>query len=317
MNKKRFETFTQILEYFIKYFRWVVLSAFALIALSGIYRVDSHEVAIVLRFGRLVGETPERQIRRPGLHFALPFFIDEVIRIPVQTLHEWEVTTHYRMGRIFPFVDMSGYLITGDNNIVLIRANIRYQITDPAQYVLFNSYAVGMLDGIVSGELTRSVAGMDIDFVLTIGRMELANEVMWNSQRLIDELGIGVILTGVELTEIIPPNETAVYFERVASAAITKETAIQHALEQASSELLRAEAAASAVRQSAVSAQAERLSRVHSDIAEFNGLYDQFTSNPSMIMAGTFRERAAAVLSRAGSTIIVPDGAETPLIILP
>ena len=317
MNKKRFETFTQILEYFIKYFRWVVLSAFVLIALSGIYRVDSHEVAIVLRFGRLVGQTPEQQIRRPGLHFALPFFVDEIIRVPVQTLHEWEITTHYRMGRIFPFVDMSGYLLTGDNNIVLIRANISYQITDPAQYVLFNSYAVGMLDGIVSGELTRSVAGLDIDFVLTIGRMELANEVLRNSQRLIDELNIGVILTGVGLTEIIPPNETAIYFERVASASITKETAIQHALEQAASELLRAEATASAVRQAAISTQAARLSRAHSDIGEFNGLYDQFTRNPSMIMAGTFRERASSVLSQAGNMIIVPDGAETPLIILP
>jgi len=317
MNKKRFQTFTQILEYFIKYFKLVVLFAFVLIALSGIYRVDSHEVAIVLRFGRLVGDTPEQQMRRPGLHFALPFFIDEVIRVPVQTVHEWEVSTHYRMGRIFPFVEMSGYLLTGDNNIVLIRANLRYQIIDPAQYVLFNSYAVGMLDGIVSGELTRSVAGMDIDFVLTIGRAELANEVLRNSQRLIDELNLGVLLTGVELTEIIPPNETAIYFERVASAAITKETGIQQAREQAASHLLRAEAAASALRQSAISEQAARLSRVHGDMAEFNGLYEQFTRSPEIIMAGPLRTRAAAVLSRAGNTIIVPDGGETPLIVLP
>jgi len=212
---------------------------------------------------------------------------------------------------------MSGYLLTGDNNIVLIRANIRYRISDPALYVLFSNYAVGMIDGIISGELTRAVAGMDIDFVLTRGRAELATEILRNSQRILDDLKIGVALTSVELTEIIPPNETAIYFERVASAAITKETNIQQAREQAAAQILRAEATASAVRQSAVSGQAARLTRVHNEIAEFNGLYDQFTRNPQIIMAGTFRERTAAVLARAGNSIIVPDGGEPPMLVLP
>jgi len=317
MTKKTFQAFTQVLTYFIKYFRWVVVFAAVLIALSGIYRVESYEAAIVLRMGRLVGSTLEEQVRGPGLHFALPFFIDEVIRIPVHTVHEWSITTHFGIGRIFPGVEMSGYLLTGDNNIALIRANIRYQIANPVQYALFNSYPLGIIDGIISGELTRSVAGMDIDFVLTRGRAELANEILRNSQRIVDELGVGVAIIGVELTEIIPPNETAIYFERVASAAITKETGIQQAREQAASQILRAEAAASAVRQSAISEQAERLSRVHSIMAEFNGLYDQFTQNPEVIRAGTFRARAAAVLAQAGNTIIVPDGGETPFIMLP
>ena len=317
MNKKRFETFSQILRYFIRYFKLVVLFAAVLITLSGIYRVESHEAAIVLRFGRLVGNTPAEQVKGPGLHFALPFFIDEVIKVPIHTVHEWAITTHYRMGRIFPNIAMSGYLLTGDNNIVLIRANIRYQIADPAQYVLFNNYAVGIIDGIVSGELTRAVMGMDIDFVLTRGRAELAMEILRSSQRIIDDLKIGVAITSIELTEIIPPNETAMYFERVASASITKETGIQQAREQAASQILRAEATASALRQSAITDQAVRLSRVHNEIAEFNGLYDQFTRNPQIIMVGTFRARAAAVLSRAGNTIIVPDGGEAPLLVLP
>jgi len=317
MTKKTFQAFTQILGYFIKYFRWVVVAAAVLIALSGIYRVESYEAAIVLRHGRLVGRTLEEQVRGPGLHFALPFFIDEVIRVPVHTVHEWTVATHFGIGRIFPSVEMSGYLLTGDTHIVLIRANIRYQISNPVQYALFNLYPIGIIDGIISGELTRAVAGMDIDFVLTRGRAELANAILMNSQRIMDELQVGVAITGVELTEIIPPNETAVYFERVASAAITKETGIQQAREQAAAQILRAEAASSALTQTAISDQASRLSRVHNIMAEFNGLYDQFTINPEVIRAGTFRARAAAVMAQAGNTIIVPDGGEAPLIVLP
>ncbi|MCL2205805.1 MAG: SPFH domain-containing protein [Treponema sp.] len=317
MTKKTFQAFTQILTYFIKYFRWVVLAAAVLIALSGVYRVDSYEAAVVLRMGRLVGATPVEQVRGPGLHFALPFFIDEVIRVPVHVVHEWSITTHFGIGRIFPGVEMSGYLLTGDNNIVLIRANVRYQISNPVQYALFNSYPIAIIDGVVSGEFTRAVAGMDIDFVLTRGRADLANQILWNSQRIIDELQIGVALIGVELTEIIPPNETAFYFERVASASIAKETSIQQAQEQAATQILRAEAESSSLTQVAISRQAARLSRVHNVMAEFNGLYDQFTLNPEVIRAGTFRSRAAAVLSQAGNMIIVPDGAEVPFIVLP
>lgn len=95
MDGKSFEIFTQTLSYIIKYFKWVVTGAVVLILLSGIYRVESNEAAVVLRFGRLVGNTGEQQVKQPGLHFSLPFFIDEVIKIPVQTVHEKEITTHY------------------------------------------------------------------------------------------------------------------------------------------------------------------------------------------------------------------------------
>jgi hypothetical protein len=34
-------------------------------------------------------------------------------------------------------------------------------------------------------------------------------------------------------------------------------------------------------------------------------------------MSGTFRQRVAAVLKKAGKSIVVPAGAETPAILLP
>ena len=101
MTHKSFQVFAQIIEHIIKYFKWVVLFAAVLIVLSGIYRVQSNEAAVVLRFGRLTGNTLAEQIKNPGLHFALPFFIDEVIKIPVQTMHERDIITHY-IGRVEP-----------------------------------------------------------------------------------------------------------------------------------------------------------------------------------------------------------------------
>ena len=153
MKKQNFEIFTRILNYIIKYFKGIAIAAVILIVLSGIYSVESNEVAVVLRFGRLVGLTAEEQIMKPGLHFALPFFIDEIIKIPVQTVLEKEVLTHFGAGGLYSNVQNTGYLLTGDNNIVLIKATVKYRISNAAQYALYNRNSESMIDGIVSGEL--------------------------------------------------------------------------------------------------------------------------------------------------------------------
>jgi membrane protease subunit HflK len=319
MNSRNFQAFTQILQYIIKYFKWIVVFAAVLILLSGIYRVQGNEAAVVLRFGRLTGKTPEKQVKNPGLHFALPFFVDEVIKIPVHTVHERDITTHIgaENGSIDSNVEKNGYLLTGDNNVVLIGVKIKYQIKDPVRYILSSGDAGKTLDGVVSGEMTRAVTHMDIDSVLTSGRADLLLILSENSQLIIDELKLGISITNVELTGIIPPAETIRYFEEVRNAAVIKQTVIQQALERSAVQILAAQAEASAVKQAAVSEQNAKLIKARDEMAEFYGLYGQYALNPQIITAGTFRQRAAAVFAKTGASVVVPNGVSAPVIVLP
>src|SRR5262245_49708662 len=65
---------------------------------SGFFTVGPQEKAVILRFGKPVGEG-EKALLGPGPHWALPYPIDEVVRIPVgqaQTLRStvgWYQTT--------------------------------------------------------------------------------------------------------------------------------------------------------------------------------------------------------------------------------
>lgn len=72
----------------IRYCKWLIVILVALICCSGIRVVNNHEVAVVLRFGRLVGDTREEQVKEPGLLLAFPYVIDEVIKVPVGKVHE-------------------------------------------------------------------------------------------------------------------------------------------------------------------------------------------------------------------------------------
>jgi membrane protease subunit HflK len=319
MNSGNFQAFTQILHYIIKYFKWIVIFAVILMALSGIYRVQGNEAAVVLRFGRLTGKTAEKQIKNPGLHFALPFFVDEVIKVPVHTVHERNIDTHYgtSRGSVDSDIEKNGYLLTGDNNVVLIAVKIKYQIKDAVQYILSTNDPGKTIDGVVSAEMTRAVTHMDIDSVLTSGRSELLSILLKNSQFIIDELKLGILITDVELTGIMPPAETITYFEAVRDAAITKQTVIQQALQRASTQILTAQAEAGVVKQIAITEQNARLTKTRDEMAEFYGLYEQYERNPETIMAGTFRQRVAAVFAKTGASIVVPGNREAPIIVLP
>ena len=77
------QRFIAIINTAIRYCKWLIVILVALICCSGIRVVNNHEVAVVLRFGRLVGDTREEQVKEPGLLLAFPYVIDEVIKVPV------------------------------------------------------------------------------------------------------------------------------------------------------------------------------------------------------------------------------------------
>jgi regulator of protease activity HflC (stomatin/prohibitin superfamily) len=138
-----------------------------------------------------------------------------------------------------------------------------------------------------------------------------------NSQLIIDELKLGILITNVELTGIMPPQETVSYFEAVRDAAVIKQTRIQQARERSSVQILNAQAEAKAAKQNAIADQNAKLIRARDEMAEFYGLYGQYQRNPQIIMAGTFRQRAAAVFAKTGASIVVPGNREAPVIVLP
>jgi membrane protease subunit HflK len=323
MSAKSFESFTQILNYIIKYFKWVVAVSLLLSLLSGVYQVESGEAAVVLRFGRLAGSAPETQIKHPGLHFSFPFFIDEVIKIPVQTVLEKEITTHcdpQGEGEISADITENGYLLTGDNNIVLIKAKVIYRIKDPVLYAFYSCDVCkpeDTIDGVISGELTRLTVCMDIDSVLTSGKERLTTELAISSQAILDELKTGIELTSMELIDITPPAKTKPHFEAVTSALVKKETSVQQAKEAASGIQLSAEAQASAYKQNAVYQQSLNLTEARGEIAQFDGVYEQYLKNPQIITIGAYRQRVGAILAKMGGSVVVPESGNAPVVILP
>ena len=123
MKKKKNSLFADILQTVTRYLLVLVAAVVIMICLSGIRVVKSGEVAMILRFGKLVGNTYEEQVHEPGLLFAFPYIIDEVITVPTGNVMEQVVTTHYTSGPMTSLRN-NGYVITGDQNIAIISASV-------------------------------------------------------------------------------------------------------------------------------------------------------------------------------------------------
>lgn len=308
---------TQVLQLIISYFKWLMGGAVVLVFVSSFYTIQSHEVGLVLRFGRVVGSTPAQQMREPGLHMALPFFIDQVVRVPIHTLQERELLTHYSPSWISPVLANGGYLLTGDQNVVLAQASIRYQITDPVAYVLGHQDTGDLIDHVVSGGLIEVVTPLSIDQVLTTGRGGLGQAVQTLAQTRLNALDAGVTLISIELTQIVTPEEVSPYFAAVQSAAITLETTVQQAREQ--SQLIRLEAQATATdhEQLAIQQQAQRVTRAYQMVETFHGLNSQYQLHPQLFHQGMFRQRLVEVLNQSGQVLLVPEAPTIPIFLLP
>ena len=319
MKKKSIEVFEVFLTSAIKYFKWFVAAAVVVILLTGVYKVDAGEVAVVLRFGALTGSTAESQIKKPGLHFALPNFIDEVIKIPVEKVQELSVATLNSAGdTIDGNVRKKGYVITGDNNILLLKMAVKYKVSDPVAYALHISDAESMLTGVITGEMSTLASKTGVDEMLTSEKNTICARTMQNAQEVVDRLGLGVSITNIELTGIAPPPEAVEAFDSATTASVRKQTLIQQANDYRESALPKAESDAQKLIDDAKANQSSAVAKATSIAQEFNGLYGQFAANPDVVKNGVFRSRLAALIAKSGKTVVIPDG-ETgaPKVVLP
>ena len=118
-----------------KYLLGGLAAALVLICvLTCFYTVDDKQQAVLTTFGKVT------DITEPGLHFKLPFGIQQVHKVDVNVYQKIELgyTTNGNGSEVFKSDEST--MITGDYNIVNVDFFVEYKIADPVQY-LYSSNA--------------------------------------------------------------------------------------------------------------------------------------------------------------------------------
>jgi membrane protease subunit HflK len=219
-TQRLFRPLVVVLEWIVARIGWIVAAVAVLYLVSGITFVRANEVALVLRFGRLVGATPAEQVHGPGLLVALPFPIDRVERVPLQLVREVRVdaldaTDEMRRDdplgetqgdRIDPLVE--GYTITGDRFVMQTRLVARYRVGDPLAFALESSAAERerLVHDVVQAAAAEAITRYR-SFELVSGLTTLPFEVRADAQSELDAVNSGVELVEVLLASMTYPRQ--------------------------------------------------------------------------------------------------------------
>ena len=101
---------------------------------SGVFTVGPDEQSMVLRFGRIRGDTAEKRILGPGLHWAIPYPIEEVIKFPGKNTVERVVIDAFwyneknQMAPASLDPVMDGYCITRNDTVADLKTGDDYNI---------------------------------------------------------------------------------------------------------------------------------------------------------------------------------------------
>lgn len=305
--KKKKTLFADVLGTLTKYFIILVVVVVICIALSGLKIVDSGNVAVILRFGEIVGDSYEEQVHKPGLLLAFPYIIDEVVMIPTDSVIEQLVTTHYTDGNIMSG-SSGGYVITGDQNIAVISASVKYVISDPVSYALHVADVSSIINASVSNAMITEAATLGVDSLLTDGKDDFNSSVLNTAAAKLKAADIGVTISTLELTQVSMPAEVKGIYEQVNSSTVQAATMLQEAAQYRTKVIASANTSANNEIASAKVTLAEKSANANSELYEFWGVLEEYEANPDVVKARIYSNKLTSFLKRLAYVRVVEDG---------
>jgi membrane protease subunit HflK len=301
------------------------------IILSGVFTVGPQEKAVILRFGKPLGEG-QKMLLGAGLHWSYPQPIDEIIRIPITEIQK--VTSTAGWYQTTPEQELAGteppagpsldprtdhYVITADRNIIHTRAFISYRIDDPLTAIFnfasgtnqqFNLAGISnAVQNAANNALVATAARFNVDDILTGKVEEFQEAVAQYVRELAASEHLGVVIEQCQV-QSLPPRYLKDDFAAVTAARVNRDKLISDARSDQNHILSQAGATASSITNLAESARVRYVTAIQSDAAAFTNLLSRYESNPQLYMRLELTEALAGALTNVQDKFFLPQRAD-------
>ena len=271
-------------------FSWliVVIVLVLLLLVDITYLVDQQERGVVLRFGKY------ERILQPGLNFVFPSLIDRVVTLNVGQVRS---ITH------------KASMLTQDENIVDVEVAVQWRIVDPADFI-FNVKDPALTLRQVAESAVRAIIGQSkLDYVLTEGRSEIAQQQQLLMQEiLIEDYRSGILVVTVEMQPAKPPEAVKAAFDDAIKAREDEQRLVNEAEAYRNDILPRARGAAARVREEASAYKASVIARSEGDAARFEQLLTEYERAPEITRKRLYLESIESVMSGTNKVLLDAEG---------
>lgn len=289
---------------------------------SGFFKVEPNERAIILRFGKPMGEGEgTKALLGPGLHWSFPYPIDEVEKVSVTGVQKvnssvgWYATTpEQELAGTEPMAGPSlnpavdSYTITADVNIIHTRATLYYRIEDPVRYTFAFVNASNAVQNALNNAIVFASANFKVDDILTRDKVGFQAAVRRRATELLEKEKVGVVVDNLTV-DSIPPRQQKVReaFVAVLNAQINRDKLLQEASSFTNQVLTAAQANSNSVVTLAESQRAQYVSEVASRAANFINILPRYETNADLFVQQRFNETMGRVLTNLQEKIFIPE----------
>ena len=266
----------------------VLIMAFC--ALTCFYTVDDKQQAVVTTFGKVT------DITDAGVHFKLPFGIQQVQKVDVNVYHKIELG-YTSQGSGYTVNESESTMITGDYNIVNVDFFVEYKISDPERYLFASNNAELILKNLIQSQIRNVVGSTSVDDVLTDGKENIQMQVKDLVTEILAEYDVGLTLVDVRIQDSEPPTQEVIEaFKAVETAKQQAETVVNDAKAYQNAQLPQAQAQADKLIQNAEYLKQKRINEAYQQVAMFTAMYEEYARNPEITRSRMYYEAISKIL---------------------
>ncbi len=278
--------------------------------------VKPDELGVVLQFGKY-----ERQ-EGPGLHFRLPYPIEEVLKPKVTQERRIEVgmqSAATTRGALTRDVPQESLMLTGDENIVDVDFVVVWRIKSEekdektgqagVEKYLFNiQNPVSTVKEVAESAMREVVGKRDIQPILTAERQKIELEVRDLMQQTLDSYDAGVYIVRVQMQKVDPPEKVIDAFRDVQAAKADQERIQNVARGYANKIVPEARGEAERILQAAEGYKQQTVQEALGQASRFEKVYGEYAKAPDITRKRMFLETMERVFKGTDKIILDSSG---------
>ena len=300
----------------LKFLPGIALTVLAVVAAATtVYTVDTEEIAVVTRFGRVVREEP------PGLRFKMPAGIERVYKVKTERVLKEEfgfrtmtpgIRTEYSSGNF----SAESLMLTGDLNVAVVEWIVQYRVVDPKSYIFQVRDPERTLRDVCEAMMRLVVGDHSVDEVLTVGREEIELDVQKRLDERMQHYGTGIRIVTVKLQNVTPPEEVRPSFDEVNKAKQDSERMVNEAWQVYNASVPQAQGEKEKVVSEARGYESERLNTAKGDANRFDAILKEYRKAPEVTRKRLYLEAMADIYGRIKEKYIMDESARSVLPLL-
>jgi membrane protease subunit HflK len=265
---------------------WIGGALVLLLLFNSFKLVDEQQRGVVLRFGAF------HRVMGPGANFKWPWPVETVTMVQANTIQSLEDSVR---------------VLTQDENIVDIKFNVQYQVSDPRAFLYSFRDDLQISGAPVQGRETlqnaaesavREVVGNHTMDTVLFDRDKLLVAARQHLQDSLDMYQTGLQVTEVNLTDARPPTEVKESFDEANRAAQDKESRINTANAYASKILPEARGVAARIKAESQGYRDATIAKATGDARRFEQLVGEYRKAPEVTRKRLYLETMQQVLAQ-------------------